>query len=177
MALYASPARKRAQSARSSCTVEATPIENPAAQEITRLLHAWRGGDREAIDRLIPLVYDELHTLANEWRHDRLQTTTVVHEAYVRLFNQPNVDWQNRGHFFAIAAQVMRRVLVDHARRALREKRGGRTVHVGLDDVQVVADQSPVDSWTRLRSTAPCTNWKRWTRTRGGSSSCGSSGD
>ena len=141
-------------------------MENPAAQEITRLLHAWRGGDREAIDRLIPLVYDELHTLANEWRHDRLQTTTVVHEAYVRLFNQPNVDWQNRGHFFAIAAQVMRRVLVDHARRALREKRGGRTVHVGLDDVQVVADQSPVDSWTRLRSTAPCTNWKRWTRTR-----------
>ena len=125
-------------------------MEKPAAQEITRLLHAWRGGDREAIDRLIPLVYDELHTLAsrqlaNEWRHDRLQTTTVVHEAYVRLFNQADVDWQNRGHFFAIAAQVMRRVLVDHARRELREKRGGRTVHVGLDDVQVVADQSSVD--------------------------------
>lgn len=125
-------------------------MDKPAAQEITRLLHAWRGGDKDAVDRLIPLVYEELHTLAsrqlaNEWRHDRLQTTTVVHEAYVRLFDQPDVDWQNRGHFFAIAAQVMRRVLVDHARKELREKRGGRSVHVGLDDVQVVADQPAVD--------------------------------
>jgi RNA polymerase sigma factor (TIGR02999 family) len=125
-------------------------MEKLAAKEITRLLHAWRGGDKEAIDLLIPLVYDELHALASrqlahEWRHDRLQTTTVVHEAYVRLFDQANVDWQNRGHFFAIAAQVMRRVLVDHARKELREKRGGRSVHVGLEDVQVAANESSVD--------------------------------
>jgi len=157
-------------------------MEKPAAQEITRLLHAWRGGDKDAVDRLIPLVYEELHTLAsrqlaNEWRHDRLQTTTVVHEAYVRLFDQPDVDWQNRGHFFAIAAQVMRRVLVDHARKELREKRGGRSVHVGLDDVQVVADQPAVDVVDTLALDGASVNWKRWTRSRAGSSSSGSSVD
>ncbi len=124
-------------------------MQKPDA-DITQLLQAWRSGDREAVDRLIPLVYEELRMLASrqlarEWRHDRLQTTLVVHEAYVRLFDQPDVDWQNRGHFFAIAAQVMRRVLVDNARRELRDKRGGRPVHVALDDVQVVADQGPVD--------------------------------
>ncbi|HZP48192.1 MAG TPA: sigma-70 family RNA polymerase sigma factor [Vicinamibacterales bacterium] len=118
-------------------------MEDPRAQ-ITQLLLEWQGGDRDALDRLIPLVYDELYTLASrqlarEWRPDRLQTTTVVHEAYVRLFDRADIDWQNRGHFFAIAAQVMRRILVDHARRESRAKRGGRAVHVALDDVHAIA--------------------------------------
>ena len=125
-------------------------MEKPATQEITRLLHAWRGGDREAIDRLIPLVYDELHTLAsrqlaNEWRHDRLQDHHRRARSLRAAVQSAGCGLAEPGTFFAIAAQVMRRVLVDHARRELREKRGGRTVHVGLDDVQVVADQSPVD--------------------------------
>ena len=111
----------------------------PPPDEITRILHDWQGGNRDALDRLIPIVYDELRTLASrqlarEWRHDRLQTTTVVNEAYIKLFQQREVDWQNRGHFFAIAAQLMRRILVDHARRELREKHGGGAVRVELND-------------------------------------------
>ena len=107
--------------------------------EVTRILHEWKDGNREALERLIPIVYEELRTiasrqLAREWRHDRLQTTTVVNEAYVKLFAQRQVDWQNRGHFFAIAAQLMRRILVDHARRELREKHGGGAIHVELSD-------------------------------------------
>src|SRR5262249_18696941 len=87
-------------------------------------------GSKDALERLIPLVYDELHTLASrqlasEWRHDRPQTTLVVNEAYLKLCGQREVDWQNRGHFFAIAAQLMRRILVDHAGRQRRQKRGG----------------------------------------------------
>jgi RNA polymerase sigma factor (TIGR02999 family) len=123
----------------------------PAPPEITRILHEWQGGSREALDRLIPLVYDELHTLASrqlarEWRHNRLQTTVVVNEAYMKLFGQREVDWQNRGHFFAIAAKVMRRVLVDHARRELREKHGGGSIRVELDDAASSATAAPVDA-------------------------------
>jgi RNA polymerase sigma factor (TIGR02999 family) len=106
--------------------------------DITRLLKLWSDGDRDAMDQLMPLVYDELHALASrqlarEWRHGRLHATTVVNEAYLKLFGQREVDWQNRGHFFAIAAQLMRRILVDHARHALRDKRGAGAIHVGLD--------------------------------------------
>jgi RNA polymerase sigma-70 factor (ECF subfamily) len=122
----------------------------PSPAEITRILHAWRDGSREALERLIPLVYDELSTLASrqlarEWRHNRLQTTAVVHEAYVKLFDQRKIDWQNRGHFFAIAAQLMRRILVDHARRELRDKRGGAAVHLTLDAAAHVSQATPVD--------------------------------
>jgi RNA polymerase sigma factor (TIGR02999 family) len=124
---------------------------SPAPAEITRLLQEWQGGSREALDRLIPLVYQELHTLASrqlarEWRHDRLQTTAVVSEAYVKLFGQREVDWQNRGHFFAIAAQLMRRILVDHARRELREKHGGGVVHVALDSAASTPEANSVDA-------------------------------
>jgi len=113
--------------------------ESPPPADVTRILHEWKDGSREALDRLIPIVYEELRTiasrqLAREWRHDRLQTTTVVNEAYVKLFAQRRVDWQNRGHFFAIAAQLMRRILVDHARRELREKHGGGAIHLELND-------------------------------------------
>lgn len=123
----------------------------PSPAEITRILHEWKAGSREALDRLMPIVYDELRTLASrqlahEWRHDRMQTTVVVNEAYVKLFGQRHVDWQNRGHFFAIASQLMRRILVDHARRELREKHGGAAVHVALSDAIVTANPSPVDA-------------------------------
>ena len=113
--------------------------ESHDAAGITRLLQQWQGGSRDAFEQLVPLVYDELHTLASrrlarEWRHDRMQTTAVVNEAYMKLFGQRQVDWQNRGHFFAIAAQVMRRILIDQARRDLREKRGEGAVPVSLDE-------------------------------------------
>ena len=115
---------------------------NPA--HITQLLHEWQGGSQEAFDRLVPLVYTELRALASrqlnrEWRHDRLQITTVVNEAYLKLFNQREVDWQNRGHFFAIAAHVMRRILIDHARHRLRQKRGGAADPIQLDEAVTVA--------------------------------------
>ena len=122
----------------------------PSPPDVTRILHEWKDGSREALDRLIPIVYEELRTiasrqLAREWRHDRLQTTTVVSEAYVKLFAQRQVDWQNRGHFFAIAAQLMRRILVDHARRELREKHGGGAIHVELSDAVSTAAESSLD--------------------------------
>jgi len=120
------------------------------AAQITRLLHEWQDGRQEAFDRLVPLVYDELHTLASrqlsrEWRHDRLQTTVVVNEAYMKLFGQRDIDWQNRGHFFAIAAQLMRRILVDHARRQRRLKRGSGGVPIAIDEA-LPAPMTAVDA-------------------------------
>jgi RNA polymerase sigma factor (TIGR02999 family) len=128
-------------------------MERPAAPgpDITRLLQDWQGGDRAALDRLMSLVYDELHALASrqlahEWRPGRMQTTVVVNEAYLRLFGQRDVDWQNRGHFFALAAQLMRRILVDHARRERRDKRGAGAVHLDLADAAEPADPQPLDA-------------------------------
>lgn len=125
----------------------AEPV-NPT--HITRLLHEWGDGSRDALDELVPLVYQELRAiaarqLAREWRHDRLQVTAVVNEAYLKLFDQRRVDWQNRGHFFAIAAQLMRRILVDHARHQTRRKRGGALPPVPLDAAMAVVED-PVDA-------------------------------
>lgn len=111
-----------------------------SAEEITGLLHQWRGGSREAFDQLIPLVYDELRALASrrlgrEWRDNALETTALVNEAYLKLLGQRSVDWQNRAHFFAIAAQLMRRIVVDDARRWRTQKRGGGNVVMPLDEV------------------------------------------
>jgi RNA polymerase sigma factor (TIGR02999 family) len=116
------------------------------ATNVTRLLHEWKAGDRDALDRLIPLVYAELHALAarqlaGEWRPGRLQTTAVVSEAYLRLMGQ-RADWQDRAHFFAIAAQLMRRILVDHARREGRAKRGGSSIPLTLDEALAPASQA-----------------------------------
>jgi RNA polymerase sigma factor (TIGR02999 family) len=126
--------------------VHSNPVmeKPPTPDEITRILQEWRSGNKEALERLVPVVYEELRTLASrqlarEWRHDRLETTAVVNEAYLKLFGQREVDWQNRGHFFAIAAQLMRRILVDHARRHLRDKHGGGTVHVALHETDAAA--------------------------------------
>ena len=98
--------------------------------EITDLLLAWGNGEEAAADRLLPAIYDELHRQAaramrRENEEHTLQATALVHEAYIRLVDQKRVEWKNRAHFFGIAAQVMRRVLVDHARGRLAEKRGG----------------------------------------------------
>jgi RNA polymerase sigma factor (TIGR02999 family) len=113
--------------------------ERSEGSDITRLLHEWRGGSPDARDRLIPLVYRELHALASRYlsreRRDHiLQTTALVNEAFVKLSGQRDVDWQNRAHFFGIAAQLMRRILVDHARRQGSAKRGGRAPQLPFDD-------------------------------------------
>jgi len=113
-------------------------------QEVTQLLLAWSNGDQEALNRLIPLVEQELHRLAKRYMSREhpghtLQTTALVNEAYLRLIDQRHVHWQNRAHFFAIAAQMMRRILVDHARRRQYVKRGGEAQHVSLDQAAVVA--------------------------------------
>jgi RNA polymerase sigma factor (TIGR02999 family) len=113
--------------------------------EITRLLIDWSSGDQAALDRLLPLVYDELRRLArSHMRRERpdhlLQTTALVHEAYLRLVDQKHVRSQTRGHFFAVAAQVMRHVLVDHARARRRAKRGRGVQLVPLGDVAVLSD-------------------------------------
>ena len=117
------------------------------AERVTLLLRQWQAGDRGALDRLIPLVYDELHVIASrymahEWRKGTLQATGLVSEAYLKLINQRRVDWRNRAHFFAIAAQLMRRILLDHARGRLRDKRGGDAVKVPVDAVPIAAPDS-----------------------------------
>jgi RNA polymerase sigma-70 factor, ECF subfamily len=112
--------------------------------EITRLLIAWSEGDPKALDRLIPVVYAELRRqAARRLRRERdghtLQTTDLIHETYLRLIEQKNVRWQNRAHFFAVSAQLMRRILVDHARRRGRAKRGGSGVALPLEEGLAVA--------------------------------------
>ena len=121
--------------------------------DITRLLHEWRGGDKAALERLIPLVHGELHALASRYlsrerRDHTLQTTALVNEAYLKLAGQRNVDWQNRAHFFGIAAQLMRRILVDHARRDGRVKRGAGAPHVPIQDLDPPAAEAidPADA-------------------------------
>jgi RNA polymerase sigma factor (TIGR02999 family) len=120
----------------------------PEGGEVTRLLLAWNEGDASAVERLMPLVYAELRTIAERhFRRERaghtLQPTAVVHEAYFRLVDQTRVTWKNRGHFFAVASQAMRRILVDHARARETDKRGGRGRRVTLD--VGVASPEPVD--------------------------------
>ena len=117
---------------------------NPGA--LTQLLIAWSQGDAAALEQLAPLVYAELRKLAHRcMKRERaghtLQTTAVVHEAFLRLLGNPQENWQNRAHFYAIAAQMMRRILVDYARANSRAKRGGETARVSIEDIDApVAD-------------------------------------
>ncbi len=109
------------------------------------MLAEWSEGDRSALEKLLPLVSGELHQLAHRYMsHERedhtLQTTALVNEAYLKLVEQKVVRWQNRAHFFGIAAQIMRRILIDHARRHLGAERGGGKT-ISLDDVAVVSDE------------------------------------
>jgi RNA polymerase sigma-70 factor (ECF subfamily) len=121
----------------------------PASDDVSTLLRAWSDGDQNALGRLTPIVYDELHRLARRYlkreRADHsLQATALVNEAYMRLVDQTRVQWQNRAHFFAVAAMAMRRILVDRARRQ-NEKRGGGALHVSLDEAAVLGGERRVD--------------------------------
>lgn len=115
-------------------------------QEITKLLDDWGRGDREALDKLAPLVHSELRRIARrqmsgERQGHTLQATALVNEAYLKLSGQKGFAWQNRAHFFAVCAQVMRHILIDHARTHSRDKRGGGAIQVSLNEVAVMAEE------------------------------------
>lgn len=112
-------------------------------EEVSLLLKAWCGGDESVLDKLVPLVYDELRRIAHrhmvrERADNTLQTTALVNEAYLRLVGVKNVPWRDRAHFFALSAQLMRRILVDHARSRARVKRGGPAQKLSLDESLVI---------------------------------------
>ncbi len=117
--------------------------------DVSALLRAWGGGDQRALEKLTPIVYDELHRLASRYmKRERaghsLQTTALVHEAYIRLIDYKRMEWQDRAHFFAVSAQLMRRILVEHARRN-NLKRGGGIQHISLDDAAMVGGSRAAD--------------------------------
>ena len=125
-------------------------MSDTPGNEVTQLLIDWSGGNQAALDKLIPLVEAELHRLAHHYmNHERaghtLQTTGLVNEAYLRLVGQKQVSWQNRAHFFGIAARLMRQILVDYARRRNYAKRGGDAVPVSLDEAAVVAEERSIE--------------------------------
>ena len=121
-----------------------------ATPEITRLLVEWSDGNQAALDALMPIVHAELQKLAHSFMRREnsahtLQTTALVNEAYLRLIDQNRVQWQNRTHFFGIAAQMMRRILIDHARKHEYAKRGGGAVKISLDDVAEISDEKAAE--------------------------------
>lgn len=125
-------------------------MSQPSRNEVTQLLMAWSSGDRTALDKLTPLVYDELRRMAHRYMSRErpghtMQTTALVSEAYLRLVNRETVQWQNRAHFFAIAAQIMRHILVDHARSHAYAKRGGGTRTISLDEAMLVSQERAAD--------------------------------
>ena len=119
---------------------------SPSPGTITRLLVDWRDGDKAALDRLVPLVYRELRRLAGYYMrrqraHHTLQTSALINEAYLRLIDHKNMRWENRAHFYAVAAQAMRRILVDHARSRGYAKRGGGALKVSFDEAAIGAEE------------------------------------
>jgi len=123
---------------------------SPPAHQVTQLLLRWREGDQLALEELTPLVYDELHRLAaRHMRGERvghtLQTSALVNEAYLRLAGNAEIQWQDRAHFFAVAAQAMRRILVDHARRRGNQKRGGGAPKIALDEALIISAERAVE--------------------------------
>jgi RNA polymerase sigma factor (TIGR02999 family) len=123
---------------------------DPQPQQITELLKSWSQGNQAAIDKLVPLVYDELHRLAQRYMSDErpghaLQTTALVNEAYLRLVDSSNLSWDGRSHFFGVCAQVMRRILVDWARSRQALKRGGDVRALDLDEALAVAKERGTD--------------------------------
>jgi len=121
-----------------------------SSDQVTQLLVRWRGGDRQALDALMPLVYAELRRLARYYlqreRSDHtLQSTALVHEAYMRMLGQKLPDWQNRAHFFGVAARLMRQILVEYARGHQAAKRGGDSYKVTLDEGALVAQKTDLD--------------------------------
>ena len=125
-------------------------MEVPGEQGITELLRAWGDGDQQALEKLTPLVYKELHRVAHRYMADEraghtLQTTALVNEVYLRLVDVRGVRWQDRAHFFAICARTMRRILIDFARSRQYQKRGGEAVSVTLDEALGVSPEPAVD--------------------------------
>ena len=123
--------------------------DRAAVGEITKLLHAWSEGDQSALERLTPIVFDELHRLAGRYmKRERpghsVQTTALVNEAYMRLVDYSRMEWQDRAHFFAVSAQLIRRILVEHARRH-NLRRGGGVQHVSLEEAAVVGGRRSAD--------------------------------
>ncbi len=121
-----------------------------ASRQITQLLDQWAGGDHSAFDQLLPLVYEDLHRQAGymiprESSGHTLQTTALVHEAYLKLVDQRSAHWQNRAHFFAVASQLMRRILIDHARRRHAAKRGGSNLKIALDEAVAIPGHPDLD--------------------------------
>ncbi len=121
-------------------------MSQPSTHEVTQLLVEWSNGDKAALDKLMPLVHAELRRLAHRYMSRErpghtLQTTALVNEAYVRLVNRKDVHWQNRAHFFAIAAELMRTILVDHARSHAYAKRGGGAQKIELDEAMIVSQE------------------------------------
>jgi len=115
-----------------------------STHEVTRLLQAWGLGDDSALERLMPLVYNELHRLAHRYMAaerpgQTLQTTALVYEVYLRLVGANDIDWQNRAHFFGLCARLMRRILIDFARSRNYQKRGGQIPHIELEDAATVS--------------------------------------
>lgn len=134
--------------------LERTPdwvdVSEPGTQNVTKLLVQWSMGDREALTALVPLVYDELRRVARNYlrqekQNHTLSSTALVHEAYLRLVTQKEVTWQNRAHFFGVAAQMMRRILVDHARRHGYAKRGGGALTLALDEALATPKRRDLD--------------------------------
>jgi RNA polymerase sigma-70 factor (ECF subfamily) len=124
-------------------TARGEPAPAPSS-EVTRLLQAWSSGDQEALQQLMPFVYNELHRLAHHYMAaeksaQTLQTTALVHEVYLRLVGVRKVDWQNRAHFYGICARLMRRILVDFARSRNYQKRGGHFPHIELAEAATVS--------------------------------------
>lgn len=125
-------------------------MAEPSTQRVTKLLHAWHQGDAAALDELVPLIHQELHRLARRYMFGEraghtLQTTALVNEAYLRLVNSQRVSWQNRTHFFAISAQLMRRILVDSARAHRSKKRGAGVSNVTLDEALIGPQEKGTD--------------------------------
>jgi RNA polymerase sigma factor (TIGR02999 family) len=136
-------------------------MNNKPVGEVTQLLLRWRAGDEAALAALLPLVYEELRSLARRHlRHERdshtLQRTALVHEAFLRIVDQRQVDWESRSQFYAIASQMMRRILVDHARRRCAAKRGDGAQHVDLEAV-LLAEGRDVDAGRAAASPLPAT--------------------
>jgi len=125
-------------------------MSGQSPREVTQLLQAWSRGDETALDRLMPLVYDELRRLAHHYMTREnaghiLQTTALVNEAYLQLIDANMVKWQDRAHFFAVAANLMRRILVDFARSRNSQKRGGKLSHVSLDEAALLSSEQDAD--------------------------------
>jgi RNA polymerase sigma factor (TIGR02999 family) len=125
-------------------------MPRPSSHEVTNLLLAWRDGEREALGKLIPLVYSELRRLAHRYMQGErqghtLQTTALINEAYLRLLDCRRVKWQDRAHFFAVSAQMMRRILVDYARSKLYRKRGGGAYSILIHENRMISNERDPD--------------------------------